>query len=154
LLFWAPKSATHPNERPAITIISGFLGAGKTTFLNHLLKTTFTQKTALLVNDLGAVNIDASLVKNAVALLDGPIGNVVELTSGCICCSGSNQFMDAIVTLLDQYQPEHIIVEATGVADPRSILDTLSSANMLGVRGIDFLRIANMITVVDAANAS
>ncbi len=150
--FWSPQRIFEPRERPAITLISGFLGAGKTTFLNHCIKEFAQDKVALLVNDLGSVNIDASLVNHAVQQLSGAISGMIELSSGCICCSIQNQLMDALIELLESHQQEHIIIEATGVADPRAVLENLGACNLLGIRGVDVFRVANLITVVDAAH--
>ena len=127
-------------------------GMGKTTLLNHLLASESAENLAVLVNDLGAVNIDASLVQRTMHKLNSPISGMVELTSGCICCSIQTELMDALLHLYRKRKPSHILIEATGVAEPKSILETLFAANLEGVRGTDFLRVANLVTVVDAAN--
>ncbi|MDP0494662.1 MAG: GTP-binding protein [Verrucomicrobiota bacterium JB024] len=132
--------------------MSGFLGAGKTTLLNHILKHSPAERLAVLVNDLGEVNIDASLIRSQMETLPGPIGEVVELTSGCICCSIQTELMDALLSLYERYHPTHILIEATGVAEPKSILETIYAGNYRGHHGTDFLRVANMVTVVDGAN--
>jgi G3E family GTPase len=150
--FWSPPTRPDPAERPKLTLISGFLGAGKTTLLNELLQRNTIEKVAVLVNDLGSVNVDAALVRHAVQRMEGAIGGVMELTSGCICCSIRNELMDAVVELMETYAPTHIIIEATGVAEPRAVIETLNAGNLLGIRGVDVLRVANLITVVDAAN--
>jgi G3E family GTPase len=101
------------------TIIGGYLGAGKTTLLNRLLHNTASQnagqRLALLINDFGSINIDASLITHQT-------DSQINLTNGCICCGLSAGFDEAIETLLGQSpRPDHIIVEASGVADVVSL---------------------------------
>jgi G3E family GTPase len=107
--------ATSPATIP-VTVVGGFLGAGKTTFLNHLLRTS-SSRYAVLVNDFGAVNIDAGLI----AKHDGA---TLTLTNGCVCCSTGGGFIDTLDTLLDSRIPfDHIVIEASGVGDPWRIAE-------------------------------
>ncbi len=92
-----------------VTILGGFLGAGKTTALNHLLRRA-SARTGVLVNDFGAVNIDA-------ALIEAQEGDLVALSNGCICCSIGPDLGDSLARLLAR-QPARIVVEASGVSDP------------------------------------
>ena len=92
-----------------LTVVGGFLGAGKTTLVNHLLATA-TRRFGVLVNDFGAINIDASLI----AARDG---NLVALTNGCVCC-GTGGDLGAALPRLVMRGVEHVIVEASGVSDP------------------------------------
>lgn len=151
-LFWKPEAPVPPDERVPVTLLSGFLGSGKTTVLNHLLGSGEFENLGVLVNDLGEVNIDAKLVKSAMRELEGPIGDVVELSSGCICCSIKSELMDALLQLYLERKPSYILIEASGVAEPKSILEGLFAANLEGIRGVDLFRVTNLATVVDAAN--
>jgi G3E family GTPase len=99
-----------------LTVIGGFLGAGKTTLLNQLLREGGgDRRLAVLVNDFGAINIDAELVESR-------DGELVRLENGCICCSVGGDFIGALALLRDGPDPpEHVVVEASGVADPGAI---------------------------------
>ncbi len=99
----------------ALTVIGGFLGAGKTTLLNGLLREAGDRRLAVLVNDFGAINIDAELVRSRA-------GNLISLTNGCICCGVSGDFIGELALLRDRDDPpEHVVVEASGVGDPGAI---------------------------------
>jgi G3E family GTPase len=107
---------TASPEKIPVTVVGGFLGAGKTTFLNHLLRTN-DARYAVLVNDFGAVNIDASLI----ARHDG---TTMTLTNGCVCCSIGGGFIETLGKILDDNIPfDHIIIEASGVGDPWRIAE-------------------------------
>ncbi|MFC0240794.1 CobW family GTP-binding protein [Rhodopseudomonas telluris] len=99
-----------------VTVIGGFLGAGKTTFVNHLLATG-GPRTAVLVNDFGEINVDATLIK-------GHDGTTMTLTNGCICCSIGTSFIETMCEVLDAEVPfERIVIEASGVGDPWKIAE-------------------------------
>lgn len=121
------------------TVIGGFLGAGKTTLLNRLLRQD-RRRLAVLVNDFGAVDIDADLVASH-------DGETISLYNGCICCTLATGFSDALVRLLDSPEPpEHIVVEASGVGDPWSIAE-------IALLEPD-LRLAAAIVLADAEQAA
>lgn len=133
-----------------VTVICGFLGAGKTTLLNHILKHSASQKLAVLVNDLGKVNIDASEIKNSVSYLDGSISGVVELSSGCICCGVKSELMDAMHELIVDHKPDHIVIEATGAAEPRQLLENIYEYNFSRADFGKYVEVKNAVSVVSA----
>ncbi len=105
-----------PREPIQLTVIGGFLGAGKTTLLNQLLRDAGDRRLAVLVNDFGAINIDAELVQSRE-------GEMVSLRNGCICCGVSGDFIGELALLRDRPDPPaHVVVEASGVADPEQIV--------------------------------
>lgn len=98
-----------------LTVIGGYLGAGKTTLLNHILRNNRGRSLAVLVNDFGSVNIDEELIASRQE-------NTIALSNGCICCSLSGGFVEALTKLRERSEPpEQVIVEASGVADPHKI---------------------------------
>lgn len=108
-----------------VFIITGFLGSGKTTLLKRILQSAEDlSRTAVVVNEFGKVGVDASLVKDTVT------ANIVELASGCICCSLKMDMVQALLSLKDEYSPERVIIEATGVADPLAIIETLDDRKL------------------------
>ncbi len=101
-----------------VTILSGSLGAGKTTLLNHLLAEA-DRRLAVLVNDMGEVNVDAELVAEG-SELDVDDG-VAELSNGCICCELQDDLETAVVRLARDRSFEHLVVEASGISEPAPI---------------------------------
>lgn len=125
--------------RVPVTVLTGYLGAGKTSVLNHVLAADHGLRLAVLVNDFGAVNIDAELVTSV-------DGNTVALSNGCICCSLQTEVLEACLQLLARDpRPEHILVEASGVADPAGIV-----LPFLETDGREHFTVANILSVVDA----
>ncbi|MBX3454639.1 GTP-binding protein [Ferrovibrio sp.] len=112
----APEQHADQNNAIPLTVIGGFLGAGKTTFLNHLLRQA-SCRYAVLVNDFGAVNVD-------VALIASHDGNTINLNNGCICCTMADGLGEALIRVLSApVLPEHIVIEASGVGDPWQIAE-------------------------------
>lgn len=123
-----------------IDIISGFLGAGKTTLIKKLLdEELYKEKIAIIENEYGAVSIDGSILK------DENI-KIKEITSGCICCSIKGDFKESILEIIKDYRPERIIIEPTGVAKLAEIVSALRDINIKGAR------INIKLAVVDAQN--
>ena len=125
-----------------VTVIGGFLGAGKTTFLNRLLATA-TARYAVLVNDFGEINVDA-------ALIERHDGTTMSLSNGCVCCSIGSGFLETLGKLLDSGEPfDRIVIEASGVGDPRRIAEIALVEPELRLDGVivlaDTTRIAELI---------
>ena len=141
----------EPQPSLAATILSGFLGAGKTTVLNHLLKNANGERIAVIVNDIGEVNIDASLILDEVKTLEnGPQSEVVELTGGCLCCTIQGDLAEAVRDLATKGNIDHILIEATGVAEPSQIAHTFMSLCKSGESLQNLVRIDSLVTVIDA----
>ena len=131
---------------PAVTVLSGFLGVGKTTLLQHLLAQAEGRRWAVVVNDLAALNVDAAVVRRSVGD-DG--GEVVELGNGCVCCSGRDDLGEAIARLAAEGAYEHIIVETSGVAELRAVAALFTGRNPFGRSLTDFAVLSALVTVVD-----
>jgi len=149
-----------------VTVLCGFLGAGKTTLLNHLLTQTEGDRWALVVNDVGAINIDARRVAAQAAESARAAGAaeqaVVELGNGCVCCSIKDELAETLARLALTGRPggppgvpyDHIVVETTGVAEPRGIAMLFTQRNPFGKSLGELAQLSSLVTVVDAAHFS
>lgn len=137
------------NTKPRVTVLCGFLGAGKTTLLNHLLGLSGGRRLAVVVNDVAAINIDAAVVR-AVAET-AAARDVVELGNGCVCCSSKDELGETIAELAAAGRHAHILVETSGVAEPRAIAGLFTRRNPFGRTLSDFARLSALVSVVDAA---
>lgn len=107
-----------------VTIIGGFLGAGKTTLLNYILSENHGVRAAVLVNDFGAINIDAKLVV-------GVEGETMTLANGCVCCTIRDDLVGACLGLLERDEPpEHLLIELSGVSDPFPVINTFLETDL------------------------
>jgi G3E family GTPase len=135
-----------------VTVLSGFLGAGKTTLLNHVLNNRQGLRVAVIVNDMSEVNIDASLVRDGGAKLSRTEEKMVEMTNGCICCTLREDLMVEVNRLAQEDRFDHLLIEATGIAEPMPVAATFSFRDENGQSLSDSATIDTMVTVVDAAN--
>ena len=108
-----------------ITLITGYLGSGKTTLVNHILRNSKNHKMAVIVNDLGEVNIDAELIEKE-GVVSGKDDNLVSLQNGCICCTLKKDLINQLADLVQSQKFDHIIIEASGICEPVPIAQTIS----------------------------
>ena len=121
-----------------LTLISGYLGTGKTTLINNLLRTT-KKKIALLVNDFGDVNIDESLI-------EARTDSVLSIAGGCVCCSYGNELIETLESMnSNELLPDHIVLEASGIALPSKIIQTISLMDFLSFHGTVLLTDASRL---------
>ncbi len=140
------------DNRLPVTVLAGFLGAGKTTILNHVLRNREGLRVAVLVNDMSEINIDADLVRDGDAGLSRTDETLVELTNGCICCTLRDDLLGEVRRLAAEQRFDYLLIEATGIAEPLPIAATFSFRDEKGVALSDIARLDTMVSVVDAAN--
>jgi len=108
------------------TIVTGFLGAGKTTLVRNLIETANGRRLAIIVNEFGDVGIDGDILKSC-GVPDCPEDRIVELSNGCLCCTVADDFVPALKSLLDQKEPpEHIVIETSGLALPKPLVQAFN----------------------------
>ncbi|GAA0370194.1 GTP-binding protein [Bacillus horti] len=138
------------NSRIPVTVLSGYLGAGKTTILNHILTNKQGLKVAVIVNDLSEVNIDANMVRQNGAL-SRTDEKLVEMSNGCICCTLREDLLQEVERLALDGRFDYILIESTGIGEPIPVAQTFVYQDE--ENGIDlsqYCRLDSMVTVVDA----
>ena len=138
------------NKKIPVTVLTGYLGAGKTTLLNYVLRNQKGYKVAVIVNDIGEVNIDADLIANT-GVVNQKDDNLVPLSNGCICCTLKTDLMNQIVSLAESGKYDYILIEASGICEPLPIAQSITALE--DESNTDFpsvVRLDNIVTVVDA----
>jgi len=141
---------TLPKKLP-VTVLSGFLGAGKTTVLSHILNNREDKKVAVIVNDMSEINIDASMIKNDVSLNHSE-EKLVEMSNGCICCTLREDLLLEVNKLAKDNKFDYLVIESTGISEPLPVAETFTFADEDGISLSDVAKLDTMVTVVDAVN--
>jgi G3E family GTPase len=134
-----------------VTVLSGFLGAGKTTVLSHILNNREGKKIAVIVNDMSEINIDASTIKNDVSLNHSE-EKLIEMSNGCICCTLREDLLIEVKNLAEEGRFDYLVIESTGISEPLPVAETFTFADEDGVSLSDVATLDTMVTVVDGIN--
>ncbi|MBA6253301.1 MULTISPECIES: zinc metallochaperone GTPase ZigA [unclassified Colwellia] len=138
------------NKLP-VTVLSGFLGAGKTTVLSHILNNRQGKKVAVIVNDMSEVNIDSATITNEVSL-NRSDEKLIEMSNGCICCTLREDLLLEVTKLAKEGRFDYLVIESTGISEPLPIAETFTFSDEDGVSLSDVATLDTMVTVVDAVN--
>lgn len=142
--------AKKQKELVPITLLTGYLGAGKTTLINHVLSNQEGYKAAVIVNDIGEVNIDAELIQKGGTVTQKD-ENLVPLSNGCICCTLKVDLMNQITELVKTGKFDYILIEASGICEPLPIAQSISVLEGKADKKYPAIcRLDNIVTVVDA----
>lgn len=134
-----------------ITLLTGYLGSGKTTLINHILNNQKGYKIAVIVNDIGEVNIDADLIQKGGVVTEKD-DNLVALSNGCICCNLKADLIEQIAEIYDMGKFDYLLIEASGICEPIPIAQSIVAMNdMMAEEGLpNIVRLDSVITVTDA----
>lgn len=134
-----------------ITLLTGYLGSGKTTLINHILNNQKGYKIAVIVNDIGEVNIDADLIQKGGVVTEKD-NNLVALSNGCICCNLKTDLIEQIAEIYDMGKFDYLLIEASGICEPIPIAQSIMAMNdMLAEQGLpEIVRLDGVITVTDS----
>ena len=134
-----------------VTVLSGFLGAGKTTVLTNVLNNRQGKKVAVIVNDMSEINIDKSMIQNDVSL-NHKEEKLVEMSNGCICCTLREDLLIEVANLAKSGKFDYLLIESTGISEPLPVAETFTFEDENGTSLSDVSKLDTMVTVVDAVN--
>ena len=140
-----------PTDRLSVTVLSGFLGAGKTTVLSHILNNRQKLRVAVIVNDMSEINIDASIIEKEISF-NRAEEKLIEMSNGCICCTLREDLLIEVRRLAIEKKFDYLVIESTGISEPLPIAETFTFADEKGISLSDIARLDTMVTVVDAVN--
>ena len=138
-------------KRLPVTVLSGFLGSGKTTVLSHILNNRQGKKVAVIVNDMSEINIDSAIIQNEVSL-NRSEEKLVEMSNGCICCTLREDLLEEVNKLAQDGRFDYLVIESTGISEPLPVAETFTFADENDVSLSDVANLDTMVTVVDAVN--
>ena len=139
------------DPRLPVTVLSGFLGAGKTTVLTNVLNNRQGKKVAVIVNDMSEINIDTSMIQNDVSL-NHKEEKLVEMSNGCICCTLREDLLEEVTKLAKARKFDYLLIESTGISEPLPVATTFDFLDEEGQSLSDVSRLDTMVTIVDVAN--
>lgn len=139
------------DSRLPVTVLSGFLGAGKTTVLNHILNNRQDRKVAVIVNDMSEINIDAQFVNNEIDF-NRAEEKMIEMSNGCICCTLREDLLIEVNRLAKDGRFDYLVIESTGISEPLPVAETFTFEDEDGISLSHIARLDTMVTVVDAVN--
>ena len=143
--------STTMNQPLPVTVLSGFLGAGKTTVLSHVLNNREGRRVAVIVNDMSDINIDANTLRGDVSLKHSE-EKLVEMSNGCICCTLREDLLLEVRELAEAGRFDCLLIESTGISEPLPVAETFTFVDEEGRSLSDIAKLDTMVTVVDAVN--
>ena len=138
-------------QKLPVTVLSGFLRAGKTTLLSHILNNRQGKKVAVIVNDMSEINIDKSMIQSEVELSHKE-EKLVEMSNGCICCTLREDLLLEVTKLAEQKKFDYLVIESTGISEPMPVAETFTFEDENGISLSDVARLDTMVTLIDAVN--
>ncbi|MBK7844155.1 MAG: GTP-binding protein [Bdellovibrionales bacterium] len=144
------NASVQAQRKLPVTVLSGFLGAGKTTVLSHVLNNREGLKVAVIVNDMSEVNIDAGIVKNGDVALSRTEEKMVEMSNGCICCTLREDLLKEVSNLAKEGKFDYLLIESTGISEPLPVAETFEFTDEHGESLSKVSKLDTMVTVVSA----